>query len=311
MTLLHGGRIAGLIGGLLLSIGVSAFAQQQAGFWEPVGQILGAGSLDGDIFKVWMPRNDFKVTIKAQQIPPQFSLESWAAFKPLGKTSLMRAELVLMQDEVAPAIDSFLNSGIQVTGIHQRLLYESPHVVSLRVVGRGDPVALANTIKSALKNSKVTDKPSTDAIDAADAIRELGPRKEAIEQVLGMEGEITGSVLRFAVPRSERIVEGGIEIPAAMGAASVFSFFATDEERIATTGELVLMAGEVNYVIGVLRSSGVEIAALNNCFVAEKPRLVCVRFWANGDGETLARGLRLVFDGIRAIGKTSSQSKQK
>src|SRR5258706_10279596 len=106
---------------LALFVSASVAAQEPAlagSSWQPVEQALGKpGSLEaGGVFKVSMPRNDLKLTIKAQQITPLFALESWTAFKRVGKEAVMRGELILTPDEVAPAIGSLQSSGIELSG---------------------------------------------------------------------------------------------------------------------------------------------------------------------------------------------------
>ncbi|MES2354804.1 MAG: DUF1259 domain-containing protein [Pseudomonadota bacterium] len=270
--------------------------------WQPSEQGVGdIGNLQqGDVFKVWMPRLDLKITVKAQDIAPIFALESWIAFKRIGKESVMRGDLLLTPDEVAPAISSLQNNDIQIIGLHQVLLYESPQVVSLRISGRGEPKRLAQAVKTAFKAAKVSAMPpiGNESVAKEEALfEEMGPRMlQDIREIIGMKGNVVGPMLRFTFPRAERIVEQGTEIPAAMGSGSVISFITGDQDSVATSGTLVLLAKEVALVTRVLRTNDIEITALNNCFLNEQPRLFCMRFWASGDTTALATGLRTALD---------------
>jgi hypothetical protein len=44
-----------------------------------------------------------------------------------------------------------------------------------------------------------------------------------VEKALGYTGKVNGGILQFSVPRMEKIVEGGMEIPPAMGTATAIN----------------------------------------------------------------------------------------
>ncbi|MBL7599377.1 DUF1259 domain-containing protein, partial [Escherichia coli] len=58
----------------------------------------------------------------------------------------------------------------------------------------------------------------------------------------------------------------------------------------------VLVANEVDPVLRVLRTNGIEVTALHNHMLNDEPRLFFMHFWANDDAAKLARGLRAALD---------------
>jgi len=65
-----------------------------------------------------------------------------------------------------------------------------------------------------------------------------------------------------------------------------------------TTGDFVLLAGEVSPVLRALRENGIEVTALHNHMLDDQPRVLFVHFWANDDTVRLAQGLRAALDRV-------------
>jgi hypothetical protein len=118
----------------------------------------------------------------------------------------------------------------------------------------------------------------------------------AVSQALGQSGKVNGGVYQVSVPRAEKVTEGDMEVPPAMGVATALNFQPTGGKRAAITGDFVLIASEVNPVIRTLRQNGIQVTALHSHMLDESPRLFFMHFWANGDAAKLARGLRAALE---------------
>ena len=81
-----------------------------------------------------------------------------------------------------------------------------------------------------------------------------------------------------------------------LGLATAIGFQPTGGGKAAITGDFVLAAEEVNPVIKVLKSNGIEVTALHSHMLDEQPRLFFMHFWANDDALKLARALRAALD---------------
>jgi hypothetical protein len=82
-----------------------------------------------------------------------------------------------------------------------------------------------------------------------------------------------------------------MEIPPSMGTANGLNFERVGE-RVATTGDFVLVASEVNPVIRELGAHGIAVTALHSHMLAETPRLFFMHFWGVDTPERIAGGLK-------------------
>ena len=85
------------------------------------------------------------------------------------------------------------------------------------------------------------------------------------------------------IPRAEKIKDGGMDVPEAMGSATTINFQPTGGGKAAITGDFVLTGKEVNPVLKALRDNGIEVTALHNHMLNDQPRLFFMHFWANDD----------------------------
>lgn len=279
---------------LMTLVSFAALAQNvpPAGDWKQVEQALGrSGQQQADgAYKFGLPRGDLNVTVAGVQVKPALALGSWLAFSSSGQGAMLMGDLVLAEDEVSPVMAGLQENGIQVTALHNHVLHETPRVMYMHISGHGDAVQLAAAMKKviALTKTPAPAQPSANAnldIDTA-----------AIDQILGNKGKVNGGVYQIGVPRAEKIMEGGMQIPGSMGLATALNFQPTGQGKAAITGDFVLLGTEVNPVIKVLRQNGIQVTALHSHMLQEEPRLFFMHFWANDDAVKLARGLRAALD---------------
>jgi hypothetical protein len=281
------------LGALAAPLVETRSADRTGGFavdWKQVEQALGkTGAMQpGDVFKIGIPRSDLSVTVGEVKIKPALALGGWVAFKAHGNETMVMGDLVLTDDEVGPVMMKLQQEGIEQTAVHNHLLNESPHVVYMHISGRGDPVKLAQSIRAALALSKTPFNPPSAPAPA----QALDIDTAQIDKTLGYSGKANGGVYQFGVPRAEKIIDGGMEVPASMGTATAINFQPTGGGKAAITGDFVLVSSEVNPVIRALRDNAILVTALHSHMLNEEPRLFFMHFWANDDALKLARGLR-------------------
>jgi hypothetical protein len=268
-------------------------AAQQAVDWKAVETAIGRPGVvqPGDVHRFNFPRGDMHVTAAGVPIKPAFALGGWVAMKATTGGVVAMGDLVLAGDELNPVISKLQAGGVEQTAIHHHLMRESPRVYYVHVHGHGDPVKIAETIRSALALTKVP-PPASPAPSA-------GPfdlDTTQVAQALGYTGRVSGGVYQVSVPRAETIRDGAFEVPPSMGLGTAINFQPTGGGKAAITGDFVMIASEVNAVIKTLRESGIEVTSLHNHLLAEEPRLFFMHFWANDDALKLARGLRAALD---------------
>jgi hypothetical protein len=265
--------------------------------WKRVDEILGREGTEqpGSVHKLSFPRTDLKVTLDGVPLKPGFALGSWLAFAPAGDGAMVMGDLVLTEPEVNPVMSRLAEGGIEVTALHNHLLRAEPFPMYMHVEGHGDPVRLAQALRTALEQSKT---PLRAESATAAAGQEPGFDTAAIERVLGRKGKASGGVYQVSVPRAEPVAEGGMAVPPAMGSAEAINFQAAGEGRAATTGDFVLTAEEVNPVLRALREHGIEVTALHNHMLDDQPRLFFMHFWGVGEPARLAEGLKAALDKV-------------
>lgn len=273
--------------------------------WSTVQQALGGrGTMQpGDVLKFSFPRSDLQVVADGVQLKPAFALGSWVAFKRIGATAngdaMVMGDLVLAEEEVGPVMAALRSGGVEQTALHNHVLRESPRVMYMHIMAHGDPAKIATTIRTALSASKTpvpTGPASTPATAAAIDLDTAG-----ISKALGQSGRVNGGVYQVSVARAERIVDHNLAIPPSMGLATAINFQPTGNGKAAITGDYVMVASEVNKVIGALRENGIQVSALHSHMLTETPRLFFMHFWANDDAVKLARGLRAALDATNSV----------
>ena len=267
---------------------------QPATAWASVDQALGRpGTTQPDgVRRYGFPRSDLKVELDGVAIKPALALGSWLAFQPMGARSLVMGDLVLTAEEVNPVMSELLKGGIEVTAVHNHLLRSAPQTIYMHVRAQGDAARLAATLRSALALSHTPLQPPA----AAPPPAPLDLDTAGLDRALGRQGKANGGVYQFTVPRAEKIIEEGMQEGPSMGTATAINFQPLGGGRAATTGDFVLLAGEVDPVMRALRSSGIEVTALHSHMLSERPVIYFMHFWAVGDAAKLATSLRAALD---------------
>jgi hypothetical protein len=268
--------------------------------WSSADEILGFAGKDlpGGVHRYGWARSDLRVTIGTVSVEPAVALGSWAGFlqtAPGGPTITM-GDLVLLDSELDPVIGELESGGFEVLAIHNHLAGENPHVMYVHFHSHGDAAALAKTLKAALAKTKTPAPGKAAATPTAEQTQTF----ETLQAALGRKGTMAGAVLQVGVPRSEPIRDGGMEVPASFGMSTALNF-QTVGAQVATSGDFVLVADEVNPVMRELRAHGIAPTALHSHMLTETPRLFFMHFWAIGSPEDIGAGLKA------ALAKTASK----
>jgi len=203
-------------------------------------------------------------------------------------------DLVLAESEVEPVITSLQQNDVQQSAVHNHLLRESPRVVYVHIAAEGDAVRIATAIRTAL-NLTATPAPSTPAPSASPIDLDTA----LIHRTLGYEGKVNGGVYQVNVPRREKVMMHGDFILPSMGISTAINFQPTGGGKSAITGDFVMLSGEVNRIIPILRTNHIDITALHSHMVGEEPRLYFMHFWANDDAGRLSTALRRAIDQMK------------
>ena len=266
-----------------VAVGVSAQGLDTAKLDEVLGR---SGQKTGDVYRFGFPRADLHVSVHGLAIRPGLALGSWAAFLGTDNDAMVMGDLVLLEGELNPVMKKLRASGFEISAVHNHLIEETPHVLYLHYMGHGPAAQLATSLRAALAVSKTPlDKPAA-ATDAAPPAW-----VKDVEDSVGRKGTFRGGVLSFGVPRADSIVVAGMTIPPAAGVAEAINFQEAGPGTMATTGDFVLTAEEVNPVLSELQSHDILVTALHSHMLTEQPRLFFMHFWAVGTPESVGRGI--------------------
>jgi hypothetical protein len=255
----------------------------------PIDQALGrSGQKTGDVYRVSFPRTDLHVSVKGVAIKPGLALGSWAAFLGTDENAMVMGDLVLLEQELNPVMAKLRASGFEISAVHNHLIEETPRVLYMHYMGHGPATQLATSLHSALSVSKTPlDKPVA-------AAEEPTPPAwvKTVEGSVGRKGTFKGGVLSYGVPRTDTITMAGMTLTPAAGVGEAINFQAADSGNVATTGDFVLIADEVNPVISALQEHNIQVTALHSHMLTEQPRLFFMHFWCVGSPESVGAGIK-------------------
>lgn len=262
-------------------------------YWEPVEQAIGKNStmLPGGVFKIDLTRDNPAVSVGNVSLKPAMALDSWVSFMRMDDGAMMMGDLVLTADEIGPVQDRLSKEGIDITAIHNTLIGEHPQVYDMHISGQGDPEILAIKVRSALDTVGI---PPNGGDSARPAELDMDFRK--LDKTMGYNGTMEGGVYMFSIPRAERITVDGMEMPPSMDVATIIKFQPLSDGQAATTGDFLLRPNEVKHVIRALNDNSIKATALHTHMLTEEPRMFMLHFWATGDEDRLAQGLRAAID---------------
>src|SRR6266496_700012 len=128
--------------------------------WKKVDAALGkTATVSSEVHRYGFPRSDLQVTVDGVPIRPALALGGWVAFEPAHAGAMVMGDLVLLETEINPVMAKLLDGGIDITAVHNHLLRADPQTFYLHVGGHGDPVKLAQVLRSALAASKTPMSP--------------------------------------------------------------------------------------------------------------------------------------------------------
>jgi hypothetical protein len=121
--------------------------------WAEIAKALERkGVVKEGVYVVTVPRDDLDVTIEGMGIPTAAGIESVFYFYrcPCGKMNVV-GQFVTADYEANDVADALRQGQMKVTSIGPLLLYEKPRLLVVRFQAEGDPVAMAKSLREALR----------------------------------------------------------------------------------------------------------------------------------------------------------------
>jgi hypothetical protein len=293
-----------LAAALLLGFCLSATAQEMTSEYREVLSALGKqGDYKANVLKINIPRNDLKVTVDGVSTPTPFGFGGWLAMtKGDGGHDVMMGDLVLLQEEVNPVMSSLLDNGLEVTALHNHFFFEQPRIFYMHVMGHGTAADLARKTKPALDLiGRGQSSPVTGSLAKAAAQGKVDTAK--IAQIVGHEGEQSGSVYKITVGRDDlTLKQMGAPINARMG-LNTWAAFVGSNENAAIAGDVAMLESEVTPVLKALRKNGLDVVAIHHHMIDTHPTIIFLHYWGKGPVDKLAAGFKAA---LNELGKGRS-----
>ena len=261
------------------------------------------GDFKDNVLKVNIPRSDLKVTVEGVATPTSFGFGGWVAMTKGTGMQVLMGDLVLQESEVNPVMSALLDNGLEVTALHNHFFGETPRIFYMHVHGHGDAQDLARRLKPALALIGTAAAPPA----AAPAAKPQFDTTK-LSQIIGHEGEASGSVYKITIGRDDlSIREMGAPINSRMG-LNTWAAFTGTEQNAAIAGDVAMLDTEVQPVLKALRKNGLSIVAIHNHMTATNPPVYFLHYWGKGPAATLASGFRAALD---QLGKGPAQTSAK
>jgi Domain of Unknown Function (DUF1259) len=122
-----------------------------------------------------------------------------------------------------------------------------------------------------------------------------------IEQLTGGKGELNAQegVFKVSVPRTDlAVTAAGVKMTPPMGLTSWAAFQQVSTQTM-VMGDIVLLEDQVNPVMSVALTNGLEVTALHNHFFWDTPKVMFMHIGGMGSQEALAGAVGKVFATIK------------
>lgn len=125
---------------------------------------------------------------------------------------------------------------------------------------------------------------------------------DSIRRGLGADVSTTeDGVVRATWPRTDvAVTVDGMPFPPPAGITSWAAFMPTAQGAM-MMGDTVVFQDEVSPAMDAAFAQGLEVTALHNHFFYDEPKVYFMHIGGHGNAEALARGVRHVWDAIRAV----------
>ena len=246
------------------------------------------------VYKLTWPREDVKVTVDGQVLPPALGLTSWASL--MGgkeKKAMMMGEIVCFADEVNPAVTAAIDGGLDVTALSNHFFADEPRVFFLHIEGEGTEAQLAGGVRKMLDTiqairaktpdpSKAPRPPSPDPANNTITAR-------ALDAIFNATGTSQAGIYRIEFPRMVTM-PCACKAGAAMGVATTATLAGTDDHAI-VEGDFACVYGELQPTLKALRAGNIEIVSIHNHMDGEAPRMIFIHYRGQGKATDLATAI--------------------
>ena len=271
-----------------------SIAQVDSALIEKVTGLKGKGN-KGE-YKITIPQNDLDVTVDGFKIIPAMGLGTWIAFTPTSNGAMIMGDIIVTETDLKPVQQEVIKQGLTVTAIHNHFVRNHPNVMYMHIDGSGKTDSMAAKAKAVLDKVKEVrgSDPSKGSASSGDVANTLDIKR--LDEIIGGKAEMSKGVYKYTIGRPDvKLAEHDVPVSTFLG-FNTWAAFQGSPEKAAVAGDFTMLENEVAPVIKALIENGIEVVAVHNHMVHEKPKIFFLHYWGTGNAEQLAKGLRAALD---------------
>jgi hypothetical protein len=265
--------------------------------------LKGTMSAKEGVYKVTFPRNDVKVAVAGWTMPPFMGLGTWAAFTETKNGAMVMGDTVLFEDEVNDAMSAALDSGLEVTALHNHFFFDQPKVYFMHISGEGSVEQLAGAVRKVydkIKEIRAANPQLKDSFDTNRLPEKSSISAEPLNKLFGMSGEANNGMLKFSIGHPARM--HGVKIDNAMGVNTWMAFAGSDDNAV-VDGDFAVTEDQLQSALKAMRVGGINIVAIHSHMTHEQPRILFFHYWGKGPAKKLAEAIQgaLLASGLSGV----------
>ena len=244
-------------------------------------------------YKISFAREDIAVSVDGWKIPAFMGLTTWAAFtKATHSEAMVMGDTVLFEDEVNLAMFVALESGLNVTALHNHFFFDHPRVFFMHIEGEGTLERLASSVR--LLYDKVREFRAAHPTPGNSFLKPALPdvstiTADPLNKIFHTSGEVNKGMIKFTFGRPAK--KHGVTIDSTMGLNTWVAFAGSDENAV-VDGDFAVTENELRQTLKSLREAGINIVAIHSHMIGEEPRIVFFHFWGRGRAQNLAQSIQ-------------------
>jgi hypothetical protein len=244
-------------------------------------------------YKISFPREDMAVSVDGWKMAAFMGLSTWASFiKATHSEAMVMGDTVLFEDEVNLAMFVALESGLNVTALHNHFFFDRPRVFFMHIEGEGTTEHLASSVR--LLYDKVREFRAAHPAPADSFLKPALPdvstiTADPLNKIFRTSGEVNKGMIKFTFGRPAKM--HGVTIDSTMG-VNTWAAFAGSDENAVVDGDFAVTENELRAALKSLREAGINIVAIHSHMIGEEPRIVFFHYWGRGPAQNLARSIQ-------------------
>ena len=254
------------------------------------------GKSNNGEYKITIPQNDLDVKVDKFKIIPAMGLGTWVAFTPAKEGVMVMGDIVVTETDLGPVQQEIIRQGLTSTAIHNHFVRNHPNIMFMHMGGTGSAEMMAQKAKAVLDKVKELRGGDPSKGTASNEVVQNTLDTKRLDEILGYKAEMSKGVYKYTIGRPDvDLREHGTKVTTFLG-FNTWAAFQGTPDKAAVAGDFVMLENEVEPILKALIENGIEVVALHNHMVHEKPRVFFLHYWGVGDAEKLATGLRAALD---------------